>query len=684
MKKFFSICLLTLSLSAHAATTVVQPNEVRTTPIILPDFADRAYIANEGVLTNSTLLGNAIQMNNNSQVTVNDGTIFTPVGSFANGVIVNGAGGLVVNNGYMEVDGYGISGNGPNATIFNNGQLISHYISGISARSAADGSVLVNNGSIYSGIGRGFFVDSVDNINILNNGVVEAVTAIASSNAVNQIIVNNGFLLSPSFLTVNLAGLTNLSFINNGLVRAENSAAIVLQQVNDSLVINNGTILALNGAGLADAIFVFGADNVTIVNTELIHTIGPSGRGIRISDTASVNTAIINSGTIIAELSNAIEVNGLNTSLTLLVGSNIQGTVALNELTSVAVERGLNLALTLTPTSVGFGPLFIDAPFVLIGDTLAVYDPTGLGMQTDVLADLSDTVLNDIYRRRTGFACPCACSEPELWIAGIGSWRKRSEQRNIGYKNYQGGFLVGLDTPFSFGNVNLFAGATFGKAEENYNIQTADVNNYLGGVSYEMFWCDNFIGLAVTAGYSDWSNKRYVMNNLAAGGVQTARFDKGGAFVSPEVTIAHSFTSVLFSPVASFTARYAGLWLGDINESGSLTNFATRDRKIGLVTTKLEVGLPFTDGEHGCCWSVEPYAGIFGRFQVQGHHVNGTFFTAPVSFDIGDEKDIGAFTVGCRGVQTFNAFSLFANVEASWDDAKSSRVLAEAGFGFSF
>jgi len=141
---------------------------------------------------------------------------------------------------------------------------------------------------------------------------------------------------------------------------------------------------------------------------------------------------IVNSGTIRTadDSSSALDLQGTNQTVSLLRGSNLQGFVqTINDGLNLNVETGLNLALTLEPFSAGFDNLGIEAPFVLVGQTIAVVDPTGLALQADVLADLSDTILDGIFRHRAVFTCPCVPYGCGVWIQGIGSYRKRSHNK---------------------------------------------------------------------------------------------------------------------------------------------------------------------------------------------------------------------------------------------------------------
>jgi len=569
--------------------------------------------------------------------------------------------------------------------------------------------VIINSGQISTtgNSAEGIVNAGGDNVVITNSGVITTTGPNAegiTSSGAGVAITNSGQIVSTGNSS---GGIVNLStdavIINSGLI---SSASVGINNAGVGAVITNSgqiTTTALNSRGI---LCTSGAD-VVITNSGQISTTGDASCGIRsdvdgavITNSGQIlstgatadgienrgaNAHIINSGTIRSTQSFALNLLGTTSqTLSLLRGSNLQAGVHLeNANLNLNVETGLNLALTLDPTSTAsFGILGIDAPFVLVGSTITVIDPTGLAMQADVVADLSDTILNGIYRHRTCHCTPCGCG---IWTQGIGSYRKRSDNAHIvGHDNWQGGFLVGYDTYFCEGYASLFGGVSYGEAEVDERTQKATTRSYVGGVTYERLFCNNFLGLAITAGYVDWDNKRIVMNNLAPGGVETARADTGGLFVSPEVTLGHRFASLWCSPTMSFTFRYAGLFLGDYTEKGSVSNLSVKNREIDLLTTRFEVALPYGDSQGMCCWSLEPYFGVYERFQVGGYHVNSELQGLSLNFDTGGPRNLVAFLVGFRGTQSFGCFNLSLNVEGSFDNFRSSRILGEGGIGFSF
>ncbi len=414
-----------------------------------------------------------------------------------------------------------------------------------------------------------------------------------------------------------------------------------------------------------------------VTNSGVISANGTGSVGVQVAG-SSDDTLLTNSGTIRSAQAAAITWGGLNPTMNLLKGSNIQGAVTTVNPLALGVETGLNLALTLGSGS--YSTLAISAPFVQVGAVVGVIDPTGFAMQTDVLADFSDTVLNGIYRHRLGGCCdPCGCG---VWIQGIGSSRCRSElSRTVAYENGQGGFLIGDSLQFGPGYVGFFGGATFGQATVKQTTQEACLHNYVVGATYEGCMNNTYFGLALALGYLDWDNSRYVQNNLVPNGVEKAHVNSDAFFISPEITLVHAFDRWWCHPVLSGTLRYAGGFFGCYTESGSLTNLTVRNRTVDLITTRFEAAVPYV---LSCCWDLEPYIGVLGRYQVGGCRVNGELLGQPLSFNQGGPENLAAFLIGFRTEICCNCFDLFGNFEASFDSQSSHRYLGEVGVGYSF
>lgn len=519
---------------------------------------------------------------------------------------------------------------------------------------------------ILTGVGDGAIVE-------VNAGLkVDGAIALQMNND-DQTALNSGTIgTTGDNATAIEASGERARISSDGLIEtlgAESAGMVILGAEG---AVRNGGIIRTSGTA-SDGIIV-SSERVSIENSGDILVRGLNARGIVLEGD---DAFVLNSGTIQAQQGAALDFNGADPTLSLMMGSNLQGTVETVDPLALVVQRGLNLGLTLESGS--FGTLSIDAPFVQVGNTIAVIDPTGFAIQADVVADLSDTLLGSIYRHRYICCSPCGCN---AWVQGLGSYHERDD--DIWYKNAQVGFLAGFETPFCGGYASLFGGASFACAHVHEGTQKADIDTYVGGVAYETRFCDTFLGFAVVAGYVDWENTRLVMNNLAPDGVQKARADIDGAFISPEVTFAYRFPFFWRRPVISLTLRYAGLFLGHYQEEGSSMNLTVKNRHIDLITTRLECALPLSFPCCYACWDFEPYLGTYGRYQVGGRDVDAVLLGESLSFNQTGPRNLAAFLFGIRAIQSVGQLDIFINVEGSYDSHNGSRVLGEAGIGWSF
>ncbi len=546
------------------------------------------------------------------------------------------------------------------------GGILNPAVNGVEMN--ANNQTALNQGTISVGsIGTGILSIGGNNV-ITNTGQIDAQFGISSSGA-NAVITNSGQISITPFNGSGIYSTGTAVITNSGNIILYGSGTNGVQSSsNDSVLINSGQILgfAATHNGMLNS-----GSNVVMKNSGFISVDYQA-----LSNTGD-NVNIINSGTLIAN--DAVYVTGLDTTLTLLRGSNLQGGVtSIGGPLNLNVETGLNLLLTLDSSSNTFNNLDIQAPYVRVGKTVAVIDPTGLTLQADVTADISDTILDGIYRHRLGCCNPCGYG---LWMQAIGSYRKRAHDSNrVGYDEWQGGFLAGYDTYFCGGNAALFGGISFGEAEVDEQTQKASPTTHFAGLTYENTFCNTFVGFAATLGYVNWDNNRYVMNNLAPNGVETAHFNAKGAFVSSEVSVAQP----IWHSITSFTFRYAGLFLGDYHERGSSADLSVKNREIDLLTTRFELSFPYSDTCNCFCWSFEPYVGVFGRYQVGGNQVSGELLGQSIKFNQEGPRNLAALLLGFRGSQSFGCFNLFLNLECSFDNYDSSRILGEGGIGWNF
>jgi len=294
-------------------------------------------------------------------------------------------------------------------------------------------------------------------------------------------------------------------------------------------------------------------------------------------------------------------------------------------------------------------------------------------VQSDLVADLSDSVLNDIFHHRLGYD---RCTfERSVWLEGFGSYRERNStsQRNH-YDNWFGGILGGFNYAVSCDNyLNFFIGGSWGEIDIHNESPNFDTHSILFGMTWERL-CDNrFFGLAIAGGVlTQKRNFSGLFGDLDE--------EAQGVFITPEFTYAHQFDCFCARPIFTSTLRYAGFFVGDYQHRETPGTLYIKKRSIQLLTLRGELAAPFS----GSCFYFEPYLGFSGRFQFDGNHVKGRLSLDDRSFSDGIDSSIGYGLLGLRGSKRCGCLDFQANLEGSYDTDRSWRILGEFSLNYAY
>ncbi len=647
-------------------------NKILLAPILL--LVSSLY-ANGFVIESGQTVGNQTMSGVGDVGTVDAGGTIQG-GSGADGVDMNAANQSLYNYGTITPGNFQTSvvSVASNALILNDGTLSAGEFSNVVDCSGAS-AVITNNGTISTSEANGIVISTSGGISstVTNNGTISvgaAGTGI-STFASNCIIINTG-TISGGNEAVGIyddTDVENTKITNSGIISISGNSATVISSLGSSATIINTGTLYVSGSSVT-AVSCAGT-GTSVTNTGTLHATGSGATALSCS---AADASVTNSGHIIG--TTAISLTGTSPSLSLSRTSNIQGSVSVpNDVLALSVQTNTNLALTLDNSSKGFGLLDIEAPYVVRADpAIAVIDPTGLGLQSDVTADLSDTILN-------GQRLHCARSRGcGLWVEGIGSYRKRNAQSSaLSYTDFVAGGLIGYDAYIAKHTISVFGGCSYAQANISTAPQEANIILGCAGLSYDTCFCSHtFLSLAVMGGYVSWDNTRTVMNNLASGGTDEGKAHINGGLVSADVSLSQAFPSLSCRPYLTLDLRYADLFLGTYAETGSLADLTIFHRNVGLITTRLEAAFWHTP----CLGFLEPFIGVFGRFQVTGREVEAELLDIEFSFNQPGPLNLVAGLIGLRGSQTVGCCNTFFNVEASLDNARSARVLGELGLKF--
>lgn len=517
---------------------------------------------------------------------------------------------------------------------------------------------------------------------ILTDGVVGIVGTPGSLVTNNGLIQSTGGVAAHGIATTG-AGSAGATVVNNGLIVTSGAGSYgIASGVAGSSNVNNGLIMT---TGASAGGMVAGAANVSLTNKGTILATGTGSRGIAVG---AANAVVTNGGTIIANsdpTSVAILLGSSDGTLNLLRRSNIQGAVAVAAPSTLNVQKGLNLALTVTPLSLvgGFPTINTEgAPYATSGNLIAVVDRTGFAMEVDILDDLTAVVMNNLGSQYC-FDCNDCCDTYQFnndwkgWVRGFGSYReRRTQHRTVRFYNGLEGGMAGVEMPvFCDWTLGLFGGGSYGDAHTKHHTHVLKNTSGFGGLYLDGDICGNFVRFAITGGSLNQRSRRKVMNNTVEGGYEFARTKFNGGFVAPELRFGREFCLFGFDLIASADVRYSGLFLDRYNEHGSETNFRVKGHDVNIITTSSELAVPITFEACGSCMTVVPYAGLEGRYRLGSKKLHGELLEQSIVFTDGSWNDIGIAFVGIRSCKEMDCgLSLLLDLEADFDNKKSALI----------
>ncbi|CAN0496088.1 unnamed protein product, partial [Phaeothamnion confervicola] len=145
-----------------------------------------------------------------------------------------------------------------------------------------------------------------------------------------------------------------------------------------------------------------------------------------------------------------------------------------------------------------------------------------------------------------------------------------------------------------------FAGAGTTRQDIDTNSGHTDSDIVFGGVYGRWSPGVTFVDVALSGGLSRNAIMRNIANNLAAGGMETAKADTGGWFVSPALSVGYRIPltgSLALTPSAYL--RYVAAGLGGYAESGSSANLTVGARTMQDVEERGELKLAQTTSFDG-------------------------------------------------------------------------------------
>ncbi len=558
----------------------------------------------------------------------------------------------------------------------------------------------VNTGMI-SGEERGVFAGFL--ISLVNTGTISGTNrAIFTEGSVDS-IVNTGKIVSDGDAIYAEGPVFSLE--NSGTIRGGTNTNAAGISMSGGAVINAGSGLIEGRTGIE--FFRAAADNASVTNAGRIRsTSGPAGIAIDYDDSD----------------------DGAD-SLTVLGRSTIEGFILWDgDDDTFATGPGRSSALTLTDSDSDAG----DPPTEFTIDTgglpfavertaagaagtattkVVVIDPSSFGVSDTILADITGgisgvlTNQGDAARDVNGAGVAVASANgtsmtiapaggvgPVLraWAEVFGGWRgEESDGSQLGSDHVFGGAVAGIETDTAMDGMRagFFIGGSGSKVDVEFGSQDTEIGSVFGGVYAAHQAGDVAIDAALTVGLSNYDQRRFMNDNTVAGGVDTARADYYGFFVSPEVTVSSSLAvteEIAVRP--SLTLRYAGLFLDGYTEKGSNANLAVENRDVHVISARGQVAVPVhmnTDA-YGTL-TTEIRVGADGRATVSEDNVRATLLGQNLNFTAGgDDEVLTGFAGAAFAYAMTTGTRLYGNIETGYGTDEAAHVTGRAGVKMPF
>lgn len=641
-----------------------------------------------------TTSGDAVQMFNSGQNFTNDGSVATSGNSSAD-----------------------VNSQGDDAVIVNNGSIFATGDGSAGILAAGAGAWIENSGTIAaSGIASFGIIGSGNDLTVFNSGAIQA-----DGEAADGIIWegdglrvdNSGSVVVSGLASVGIgAGGTDVVIDNSGLVDVSGDESAGIESGFGSAVINNSGSIAVNGYSIIGILAL--GDSAVVDNSGSIQASGDLAVGIGVaSASASITNSgsivtdgidnvalstlgdgviVTNSGRIISDQGLALYFGGSDATLNLLAGTAIQGPIVFSGGGNTATfGPGISAAMTFSGTGVPETVLTGGRPFVIKGDTVAVADITGFASAGAVVEDLTGSVADAVGQRlsdlRGSGTYSTSAAGSHAWLSTFGTGRsQRAAGAASGFSDSLGGVIVGFETNATEDIVaGAFVGAAGGKTEIDHDAQDITHRSVFGGGYLGYDSGARFADFSLTLGTLDESSRRRVANNLVLGGIEMARADFDGTFVSPSLTLGTRMPYGTSMLEPSVRLRYAGLFLGDYAETGSAGGLAVAGRDVHVFEARGQLALalaPITTSAG--IWQTTWRAGVDGFAQSAGD-ISATLLGQDIAFDAGARKTALRGFVGTDlSLSAKNGMTFGADVETAYgsDNAFIARAGAHLAIAF--